>query len=165
MACHTPCTSCRPRRHVTLMRSATVTALYVVSERSSAYQTGLADFSSCNLHLTIEYACCCHEQVRHFALHCLERMVKERWNPNTVSTSTNGAHSGKLGQSSHPGVPSEFSLTQKQQIKDAMLQVMAFGTRDILSEAHFIKVKVGIFHMSRLTPGHTMECRVMHHRK
>lgn len=36
----------------------------------------------------------------------------------------------------------QLTLAEKQQLKDAMLQVMARGTREVTQEAQFIKIKV-----------------------
>ncbi|CAN0389377.1 unnamed protein product, partial [Ectocarpus sp. 12 AP-2014] len=36
----------------------------------------------------------------------------------------------------------QLTLAEKEQLKEAMLQVMARGTRDVANEAQFIKIKV-----------------------
>lgn len=38
--------------------------------------------------------------------------------------------------------PPQLTHVEKDQMKEAMLQVMAVGTRDIAQEAQFIKIKV-----------------------
>lgn len=36
----------------------------------------------------------------------------------------------------------QLTLAEKEQLKEAMLQVMARGTRDVEQEAQFVKIKV-----------------------
>lgn len=38
--------------------------------------------------------------------------------------------------------PPQLTHAEKEQLKEAMLQVMARGTRDVAQEAQFIKIKV-----------------------
>lgn len=88
-------------------------------------------------------------QVRHFALHTLERMLKLRWRPEDDSKKKKNAGNGAGNGSGHAGqstpVAGEappLTLAEKEQLKESMLQVMAMGTRDVAQEAQFIKIKV-----------------------
>eukprot|EP00903_Cladosiphon_okamuranus_P010030 g9512.t1 len=88
------------------------------------------------------------DQVRHFALHSLEHMLKVRWlpeNDNPKPKGTPGPSNGAgatVGVGADPGQAPQLTLAEKQHLKDAMLQVMARGTRDVAQEAQFIKIKV-----------------------
>eukprot|EP00752_Nemacystus_decipiens_P008991 g8026.t1 len=88
------------------------------------------------------------DQVRHFALHSLEHMLKVRWLPENDTPKpkgtpgpSNGA-GATVGVGADPGQAPQLTLAEKQHLKDAMLQVMARGTRDVAQEAQFIKIKV-----------------------
>lgn len=85
-------------------------------------------------------------QVRHFALHSLERMLKLRWRPVHDAKSKNGSKNGAENAAAEPalkpGDPPPLSLAEKEQLKECMIQVMARGTRDVAQEAQFIKIKV-----------------------
>ncbi|CAM9612433.1 unnamed protein product [Chrysoparadoxa australica] len=58
------------------------------------------------------------DPVRHFALHCLENLMKDRWN--------------------------RLDASQHARYRQAMLELIKFGTKDILAEALFVKEKVAV---------------------
>eukprot|EP00904_Undaria_pinnatifida_P013350 jgi/Undpi1/9145/HiC_scaffold_26.g11603.m1 len=82
------------------------------------------------------------DQVRHFALHTLEHMLKVRWLPEKDVAAKDGAAATTTTPQSEPGQPPQLTHVEKEQMKEAMLRVMAAGTRDITQEAQFIKIKV-----------------------
>lgn len=75
-------------------------------------------------------------------------MVRVRWIPVRDNRKSNGASRGEAAQSLPPGVAPQLTHTEREQLKEAMLQIMARGTRDIVQEAQFIKIKV--LHRCRL---------------
>lgn len=79
--------------------------------------------------------------MRHFALHSLEHMLRLRWLPEKDSQNNNGNNSG-TNRASLPGQAPLLTHAEKESLKEAMLQVMARGTRDVAQEAPFIKIKV-----------------------
>ncbi|CBN77424.1 conserved unknown protein [Ectocarpus siliculosus] len=84
------------------------------------------------------------DQVRHFALHSLEHMLKVRWFPENDAAKPKGTpgKTAAVGVGAPPGMAPQLTLAEKEQLKEAMLQVMARGTRDVAGEAQFIKIKV-----------------------
>ncbi|CAM9430764.1 unnamed protein product [Pylaiella littoralis] len=86
------------------------------------------------------------DQVRHFALHSLEHMLKVRWFPENDAPKPKGTpgnnNGAAVGVGADPGQAPQLTLAEKNQLKEAMLQVMARGTRDIEQEAQFVKIKV-----------------------
>ncbi|CAB1118220.1 unnamed protein product [Ectocarpus sp. CCAP 1310/34] len=84
------------------------------------------------------------DQVRHFALHSLEHMLKVRWFPENDAAKPKGTlgKTAAFGVGAPPGMAPQLTLAEKEQLKEAMLQVMARGTRDVADEAQFIKIKV-----------------------
>lgn len=99
-----------------------------------------------NRGLTVIFGRVLLSQVRHFALHSLERMLKLRWRPvrdvKRKNGSRNGAGNAEAEPAPNPGDPPPLSLAEKEQLKECMIQVMARGTRDVSQEAQFIKIKV-----------------------
>ncbi|CAM9249993.1 unnamed protein product [Discosporangium mesarthrocarpum] len=83
------------------------------------------------------------QQVRHFALHCLEHIMAKRWKPqaprkeNGQVSRRGGGGGGAGGQSGE-----ELSEAQQERLKVAMMEIMAHGTRDMQEEPQYIKVKV-----------------------
>ncbi|CAM9543598.1 unnamed protein product, partial [Choristocarpus tenellus] len=94
------------------------------------------------------------DQVRHFALHCLESVMARRWKPqappaaNSASKGKGGSGAvGGAGGSSNgggggSGQEGGLSEAQQERLKTAMLEIMLQGTRDLRQEAQFIKIKV-----------------------
>ncbi|CAM9155225.1 unnamed protein product [Ascophyllum nodosum] len=88
------------------------------------------------------------DQVRHFALHVLENVLRVRWLPENDASNQLGKGGQREQQQalkppvSEPGQPPQLTYEEKQSFKEAMVQVMARGTRDIAHEATFIKIKV-----------------------